>query len=462
MIARSVESQPDPGIATVLVVDDDPSLLRLLTLRLQTAGYSVVGAESGEQALAQLAACRPDLVITDLRMEKMDGMELFEAIRRVNAVLPVIMLTAHGSIPDAVNATKRGIFSFLTKPFNGKDLLAEVERALTLGGGRGEGSREEDGDWKEGVITRSPVMEDLLSRVQLAAQTDANVLLRGDSGTGKELLARAIHKASPRRDFPFVAINCGAIPEGLLESELFGHAKGAFTGAVQGHEGLFQSAQGGTLLLDEIGDMPLSLQVKLLRVIQDRQVRPVGSARPLDVDVRLVAATHRNLEEEIERGSFREDLYYRINVVSLEIPSLADRREDIPLLASHFLAAAAARNRRSVTGFAPEAMEVLLTAPWPGNVRQLQNVVEQSVALATTPIIPTTLVRSALRSGSEAVLSFDQARSRFEREYLVRLLQMTGGNVTNAARLAERNRTDFYKLLRRHQIDPALFKAAAE
>ncbi|NTU60151.1 MAG: sigma 54-interacting transcriptional regulator [Deltaproteobacteria bacterium] len=462
MSAKGVEEKAGPGRGTVLVVDDDESLLRLITLRLQTAGYTVVGADSGEKALNQLAACRPDLVITDLRMEGMNGLELFEAIRRVNAVLPVILLTAHGSIPDAVNATKKGIFSFLTKPFDGKDLLAEVERAVTLGGGSGDAAGTPEGSWKQGIITRSPLMEDLLSRLLLAAQSDANVLLRGDSGTGKELLARALHEASPRRGHPFVGVNCGAIPEGLLESELFGHARGAFTGAVQGHEGLFQSAHGGTLLLDEIGDMPLSLQVKLLRVIQERQVRPVGSARPLDVDVRIVTATHRDLDEEIARGAFREDLYYRINVVSFDIPTLAERREDIPLLAAQFLAAAASRNRKDVTGFAPEAMEVLLSAPWPGNVRQLQNVVEQSVALATTPIVSTDLVRNALRTGAEEILSFDQARGRFEREYLVRLLQMTEGNVTNAARLADRNRTDFYKLLRRHQIDPSLFKPVAD
>jgi two-component system response regulator GlrR len=464
MSARSVENGPgvEDRKGTVLVVDDDADLLRLLTLRLQSAGYAVVSADSGEKALAQLAASRPDLVITDLRMENMDGMALFDSIRRANAVLPVIMLTAHGSIPDAVNATKKGIFSFLTKPFSGKDLLAEVERALTLGGGRGESSAGQAGDWRRGIITRSPVMEDLLSKVLLAAQSEANVLLRGDSGTGKELLAQAIHAASPRRGRPFVAVNCGAIPEGLLESELFGHSRGAFTGAVQGHEGLFQAARGGTLLLDEIGDMPPSLQVKLLRVLQERQVRPVGSTQPLDVDVRIVSATHRNLEEEISRGSFREDLYYRLNVVSLDLPTLAERREDIPLLAAHFLAAAAARNRKDVTGFASEAMEMLLTAPWPGNVRQLHNVVEQSVALATTPIISTSLVANALRSEVEGILSFDQARGQFEREYLVQLLQMTAGSVTSAARLAQRNRTDFYKLLRRHQIDPALFKTAGE
>ena len=444
----------------ILLVDDDPDLLRLLTMRLCAAGYEVVAAESGQKALAQLAAARPHLVITDLRMESMDGLALFDAIRKVNMALPVIMLTAHGSIPEAVLATKKGVFSFLTKPFNGKELLAEVEKALRIAGSWEDSAAEDDSDWRAEIRTRSPVMEDLLGMVRLAAQTDASVLIRGESGTGKELLARAIHRASQRRSRRFVAVNCGAIPEGLLESELFGHSRGAFTGALQTHDGLFQAAQGGTLLLDEIGDMPGSLQVKLLRVLEERQVRPVGSTKPVDVDVRIISATHRDLEAEIRRGAFREDLYYRLNVIALEIPALDVRREDIPLLAAQFLTGAAERNGKRLTGFAPEAIDALLTASWPGNVRQLRNVVEQAAALATTPIVSERLIRTALRKTGEEILSFDQARRQFEQDYLVRLLQMAEGNVSHAARLAQRNRTDFYKLLRRHQIDPSQFKTA--
>ncbi|RMG90053.1 MAG: response regulator [Candidatus Dadabacteria bacterium] len=440
----------------LLVVDDDRDLLKLLALRLKAAGFRVTTASSGEEALAALAADVPDLVITDLRMDGMDGMALYDAIRERHPSLPVIILTAHGSIPEAVEATRRGVFGFMTKPFDGRELVAEVRRALALGSGPNAGAGE---SWREEIVTRSPAMEEVLRRAKLAAQGEAAVLICGESGTGKELLARAIHRASPRAAGPFVALNCGAIPEPLLESELFGHARGAFTGATEERPGLLRSAQGGTLLLDEIGDMPLNLQVKLLRVLQDREVRPVGATRVFPVDVRVIAATHRDLDREVREGRFREDLYYRIHVVRLEIPPLAERREDIPLLAEHFLRRLAERSGRRVAGFAPEAMELLLNAPWPGNVRQLANVVEHAFTLCTASLIPADLVREALREPGEAVPTLAEARRRFELEYLVRVLQMAEGNVTRAARMAGRNRTEFYRLLRRHHLDPNLFKA---
>jgi two-component system response regulator GlrR len=287
------------------------------------------------------------------------------------------------------------------------------------------------------------------------------VFIAGASGTGKELLARAIHRASPRAEKPFVAINCAAIPENLLESELFGHRKGAFTGAAYEHRGLFQAAEGGTVFLDEIGDMPLPLQAKLLRVLQERQVRPVGAIQDIPVDVRVVSASHRDLESGLKEGWFREDLYYRLNVVALQLPLLAERREDIPALASHFLRDVAVRYAKTVTALAPEAMELLVGAPWPGNVRQLQNVIEQAIALSTSAIIPASLIQSALRSEPAAWASLDEARREFERDYLVRLLRLTQGSVANAARLAQRNRTEFYKLLERHELDPKLFKGSS-
>jgi two-component system response regulator GlrR len=443
----------------ILLVDDDQDLLRLLTMRLTAAGYDVITAESGERALGQLQIACPHLVITDLRMDGIDGLSLFEAIHSKNPALPTIILTAHGTIPDAVAATKRGVFSFLTKPFDGKDLLAQIEKALNLSGAATTTKSDgEDASWRSEIITRSAIMEDLLAQAKLIAESESSVLIRGGSGTGKELLAKAMHKASPRRDKPFVAINCAAIPESLLESELFGHSKGSFTGALQNYEGLFRSAEGGTLFLDEIGDMPLPLQVKLLRVLQDRQVRQVGSVRATPVDVRIISATHRNLEEALKAGHFREDLYYRLNVVALEIPTLAQRREDIPLLALHFLRALSKRNNKSVRGFSSEALETLVGASWPGNVRQLLNVVEQSLVLATTPIISETLVQAALRQKSVEVLSLREAKNRFEQSYLIQLLRITNGNVSQAARLAKRNRTEFYKLLHRHRLDPAVFK----
>jgi two-component system response regulator GlrR len=444
--------------ARILVVDDDPDLLRLMQIRLTAAGYAVTTAESAERALAQVSATRPQLVVTDLRMGGMDGMALFEGIRSGHPMLPVIILTAHGTIPDAVSAVQRGVAGYLAKPFDPKALLTEVERALAMAGGSREAG-ETGEEWRREIITRNHAMEDVLAKARLVAESDASVLIYGESGSGKEIVARAIHKASPRRDRPFIAINCGAIPEQLLESELFGHVRGSFTGATRDHKGLFQTANLGTLFLDEIGDMPVALQVKLLRVLQEKKVRPVGSTDTNDVDVRVISATHRNLEAEMAAGNFREDLYYRLNVVSLTLPPLGERREDIPLLAGHFLGLLAAKYHKNVNGFAPEAMELLVAAAWPGNVRQLYNVVEQSVALATTTIIPVSLAQQAIQNQQAEFASFEDARRRFEREYLTSLLKITEGNVTQAARLAKRNRTEFYKLLGRHQLDPKLFKS---
>ena len=286
------------------------------------------------------------------------------------------------------------------------------------------------------------------------------MLIYGESGVGKELFAHAIHDASKRCHHPFVAINCAAIPEQLLESELFGHVKGAFTGAVRDHKGLFQFAEGGTVFLDEIGDMPLLLQVKLLRVLQERQVRPVGSTQAMTVDVRIISATHRDLKSEIAAATFREDLYYRLDVVALTIPALSQRREDIPLLTNYFLSMFSDKYNKNINGFAPEAMEMLVSASWPGNVRQLMNVIERCVALSTAPLISPVLVYDAMHHEEEHLVSFEDARKSFERDYLVRVLKITGGNVTQAARLAKRNRTEFYKLLQRYQLDPSVFKQA--
>jgi two-component system response regulator GlrR len=443
--------------AKILLVDDDRDLLQLIAMRLQASGYGVTAVESGEAALAALAVSRPQVVVTDLRMQGMDGMALFDAIHRDTPSLPVVILTAHGTIPEAVTATRRGVFSFLTKPFEPKVLLDTVAEAMRLSSAPAVGEVE---GWRAELITRSSSMEDLLAQARRVAASDASVCVFGQSGTGKELLARAIHRASPRRDAPFVAVNCGAIPEGLLESELFGHKKGSFTGAVADRRGLFQAAQGGTLFLDEVGDMPLALQVKLLRALEERKIRPVGSHESFDVDVRVVSATHRKLEERIASGEFREDLFYRLNVVKLYIPALAERREDIPLLANHFLTRLAERYRRGHLGFSPEAMQLLVSASWPGNVRQLLNVIEQAVALAPTEVIPESLVRQALDAGDTALTPLDEARKAFERDYLVRILKITGGNVTKAARLAGRNRTEFYRLLERHSLEPGMFKAA--
>jgi two-component system response regulator GlrR len=446
--------------AHILVVDDDPDLLRLLSMRLSGAGYRVTATASAEEALVKIAMERPQLVLSDVQLPGKDGLALFDAIRVQHPSLPVILLTAHGTIPDAVEATSRGVFTYLTKPFDGKALLDVIANAIAMEGAADTAS---DGGeieaWRSEIVSRSNRMAEVLAEAKLVAASDASVLIRGESGSGKELVAQAIHRASPRATHPFVAVNCGAIPENLLESELFGHVKGAFTGAVANHPGLFQAANGGTLFLDEIGDMPVALQVKLLRVLQERMVRPVGASHAVPVDVRILSATHRDLDLAIIDGSFRKDLYYRLNVVALALPTLSERREDIPLLAAHFLARLALKYGRKVNGFAPDAMKALTTASWPGNVRQLHNVVEQVTALATTPLVPLALVQRALRVPSMEVLSYTEARTRFERDYLVGLLKITDGNVADAARLADRNRTEFYRLMQKHGLTPGLFRS---
>ena len=438
--------------AHLLLVDDDPSLLKLLGMRLTSEGYQVTTAASGPDALRLLQKEKIELVISDLRMDEMDGLALFAEIQKRHAGLPVIILTAHGSIPEAVAATQQGVFSFLIKPVDRDALYKAIDEALA------QRAPVSDDRWREAIVTRSPQMLRLLEQAHMVAQSDVSVLINGQSGTGKEVLAQAIHAASPRAQKPFVAINCGALPEQLLESELFGHAKGAFTGAVSARDGLFKAAEGGTLFLDEIGDMPPALQVKLLRVLQERKVRPLGSNNDIDIDVRIISATHRDLPKAMEKNAFREDLFYRLNVVNLKIPALHQRTEDIPLLANHLLRQTAERHKPQIRSFSVDAMKRLMSASWPGNVRQLVNVIEQCVALSSSPVISDALVEQALSGENSALPTFVEARNQFELNYLRKLLQMTKGNVTNAARLAGRNRTEFYKLLSRHELDASDFK----
>jgi two-component system response regulator GlrR len=449
-------------MARILVVDDDADLLKTIAMQLRYEGHDVSVADGGTAALAQLDHSVPHLVVTDLRMPGMDGLQLFTAIHRRYPLLPVVILTANGTIADAVQAMQKGVFGYITKPFERSALLQEVNRAITVSTALGA---EMPGDvpgesWREGIITRSPRMEKLLAEARRMAQSDASVLIHGESGTGKELLARAVHASSLRAQGEFVAVNCGAIPENLVESELFGHVKGAFTGAVRDNPGMFTSAQGGTIFLDEVADLPLAMQVKLLRVLQEREVRPVGASKAHRVDVRVISACNRVLEGEVAAGRFREDLFYRLNVVSLTLPPLAQRREDIALLANYFVQSLSLRYGRPVNTFATGGLEALSAAPWPGNVRQLQNVVEKCVVMSNGPVIPLTLVQGALSNAGPELQSLDEARRSFERDYLSSLLKITNGNVAGAAKLAQRNRTDFYALMARHQLEPAQFKTA--
>lgn len=435
----------------ILLVDDDSSLLKLLSMRLAAFGFEISCAESAEEALEKISD-KIDLVVTDLRMEGMDGMALFTQLQRLYPQLPVIIITAHGSIPEAVTATQQGVFGFLTKPIDRDQLMQTIDAALAS-------TSRSEGTWRENIISRSLTMEQILQEAEQISSSDVSVLITGSSGSGKELLANAIHKASPRQKKPFIAINCGALPEQLLESELFGHTKGAFTGAVNKHEGLFQAANGGTLFLDEIGDMPTSLQVKLLRVLQERQIRPVGSTESIPVDVRVISATHRDLEQAMQESSFREDLFYRLNVVNLHLPPLKERPEDIPPLARYFVEQAALRHNPRVKSISSAALQVLAQASWPGNVRQLENVIEKVTALSTTPVISDSAIHRALANQEQVIANFNDARAEFEKRYLGKVLQITEGNVTQAAKIAGRNRTDFYKLLKKHALEAATYKS---
>jgi two-component system, NtrC family, response regulator GlrR len=443
--------------ARVLLVDDDTSLTRLLAMRLASEGFEVHCADQPRAALARAETWEPDIVVSDLCMDGMDGIRLFEALRAKRPALPVILMTAHGSIAEAVRATKLGVGAFLTKPFDGRILVEEIQRHLALAV-----PHSDDGGlpaWRRNIVTRNPKMNAVLDRAGRVARSDANVLITGPSGSGKEMLARAVHDASPRATQAFVAVNCGAIPENLIESELFGHVKGSFTGAMRDNAGLFRTAHGGTIFLDEIGEMPLPMQVKLLRVLQERKLRPVGGSAEVAVDARVVAATHRDLATHMRNGAFREDLFYRLSVIQLEIPALNERREDVPVLAQGFLRQLAARYQQPLNGFSPEALKLLVAHDWPGNVRQLYNVVEQCVALADGPLVTEPLVAEALRArAAQALPTLAEARDDFERDYLIRALRMAGGQVPQAADLAGRNRTDFYRLLRKHSIEPDDFK----
>lgn len=443
----------------VLLVDDDPSLLKLMAVRLRATGLEITTIESAEKATALIPTYLPELVITDLRMEEMDGLALFKHIQQQYPTLPVIILTAHGTIKEAVAATSQGVFGFLTKPYDSSELLELITKALALNKNAiNEQPIENTNSWREQIITRSIDMENLLREVQRVAQTKVSVYIQGDSGTGKELIAQAIHKASTRSEKEFVAVNCSAIPEELLESELFGHNKGAFSGATETRKGLFEIADGGTLFLDEIGDMSPAFQVKLLRALQEDEIRPVGSNKTIPVDVRTISASHRDLLKLVSEGLFRMDLYYRLNVVTLSLPLLSERLEDIPILANHFINCNNNGTSSVAKGLSNEAMELLIAYQWPGNVRQLKNVIDHICTFATTPLIPVSLVEKALQEKQKTLLSFTDAKKNFEREYLVKILQLANGSVTEAARLAKRNRTEFYRLLDRHKLKAAQFK----
>ncbi len=442
----------------ILVVDDDEALLRLLTMRLSAIGFDVTTCTTGEEALALAKREMFDLALTDLRLPDQDGLSVLEELKLIHPDLPVLLLTAHGSIPNAVEAMQKGAFGYLTKPFDDKELQATLEKALA----QQRMSREiqrlkllvKELYGLENVVARSPKMQALLDQVARVAETDATICLSGETGTGKEVIARVIHCNSRRARGPFIGVNCGAIPESLFESELFGHVKGAFTGAQHAKRGLVQSAQGGTLFLDEIAEMPLTLQVKLLRAIQEREVLEVGAERPSKVDVRFITSTNKDLSAAVRAGTFREDLYYRIQVFPITMPPLRERRDDIPFLAQHFLQQSARRMQKEIRGFLPEAMQKLMLHSWPGNIRELENVVEKAVVLSSQDMITPDLLPSVTQESTSQVKPLTEARDEFEQNYLKAVLQLTGGNISRAAQMAGRYRADFYKLLKKHGLHP--------
>lgn len=449
----------------ILVVDDDRGLLTLMRTRLEAAGYRTTLAESGEQALTSAQSEIYGLAVLDLKMEGMDGISLMEELLRIQPYLPVIIVTAYGSIATAVEATKKGAYDFLTKPFDAKDLLYRIKKALELGKLKEEVDRlrtlVKERFHFDNIVATSDKMQHVLRQVTQIAPTDSTVCLSGESGTGKELIAKAIHTSSTRAGGPFVPINCGAIPEGLLESELFGHMKGAFTGAHQSKKGLLHQAEGGTLFLDEIAELPLALQVKLLRLFQENEFYPLGSVKPVKVNIRYIVATNQDLWLATTEGRFREDLYYRVHVIPIVLPPLRERRDDIPLLVNYFLQKYQRGRDKHIQAITPEAMQCLMLHNWPGNVRELANVIERAVAFAAGGSITPDhllLAKDESTQADSGLQSLNKAREEFERTYLTQLLSATRGNISRAAELAGRYRSELYKLLRKHSIDPASFK----
>jgi len=445
------------------LVDDDRNLVELVKLRLDAAGYEVSAALLEEDAVEAAKAQVFDLALVDLQLSTQDGISLMEQLHLIIPEMPVIILTAYGSIESAVEAMKRGAYSYITKPFDPRDLLLQIERALENRRLTSEikllkGLLQQRYDFAN-IVARSGKMQRVLEMVSQIAAMDSTVYIQGESGTGKELIARAIHLASHRKNKSFVAINCAALPEPLLESELFGHEKGAFTGAVRSTKGLFTQAHEGTIFLDEVGDIPLSTQTKLLRVLQERSFYPVGSDRLTEVDVRVIVATQKRLEDQVKQGLFREDLFYRIHVIPILLPPLRERKEDIPPLVEHFLKKFSQIMKKEVKGLTPLAMQRLMLHNWPGNVRELENTVEYGVALTQQDVITEDLILRTQGDISEQPLtSLKEAKDAFERNYLVRLLELCEGNVSKAAALAGKYRADFYDLLKKHNISKTSYK----
>lgn len=446
----------------ILVVDDDCSILKVIKMRMETQNFRVATAVDMKTALQKANNEIFDLALVDLKLNGTDGIELMGDLQKIDPEMPVIILTAHGTIKSAVKAMEKGAFSYLTKPFDHHELLLQIERSIE----KRRLSREikrlqnivEEKYGFDNLIGKSPIMEKVLMQVAQAAKTDSVVYINGESGTGKELIARNLHLASARGEGSFVAINCAAIPETLLESEIFGYRKGAFTGADQDKKGLFAQADGGTFFLDEISEMSMNMQAKLLRVLEEKAVQPIGARTLNKVNTRILTASNRNLEEEVQAGNFREDLFYRIHVIAIHLPPLRERKEDITLLAGHFLEKYSKQAGKNIRGFSTSASQKLLRHNWPGNVRELENTIESAVAMADKNVINEDLILQTQSIADEGLKPLKDAKKDFEKDYLIQLITLTGGNVTKAAKLAGKYRADLYELLKKYNLSPADFR----
>lgn len=446
----------------ILIVDDDKNMLEVLRLRMESEGFEVSTSTSAEDALKMAKDRLFDLAIADLKLTGKGGIELMQGLHMLSPEIPVIILTAYGTIENAVEAMKLGAYSYLTKPFDNRELLLQIKNGLE----RSRLSREirrlkalvGERYGFDNIIGKSKKIRMVMEQVTRASETDSNVCIYGESGTGKELVAKSLHLLSHRKDKPFVAINCAAIPERLLEGELFGYKRGAFTGALRNKKGFFAQAHGGTIFLDEIFEMSESMQAKVLRVLQERSLYPLGGEKAISVNIRILTATNKDLENEVKKGGFREDLFYRIHVIPIYLPPLRERKEDIPLLVDYFIEKYAKGMKKEIKGISLSALQKILSHSWPGNVRELENTIEYAVAMTTQKTINEDLILQTKTIDQGKLKPLKEAKGEFEKNYISNLLLLTNGNVSKAARLAGKYRADFYGLLKRHSLDVADFK----
>lgn len=447
----------------ILVVDDDQNILKVIKLRLEANNYRVATTLQAEAAVKIAKNKIIDLALVDLKLASKNGIELMEELHQIDPEMPIIILTAYGTIKNAVQAMKKGAYNYLTKPFDDQELLLQIKNGLEKRSLSKEVKRLRDmvkeKHGLESIVGKSKKMKNIMEQVTQAAKTDSNIYVYGESGTGKELIAKNLHIASSRKNFPFLTINCAAIPETLLESELFGYEKGAFTGATRSKKGFFVLAHKGTLFLDEISEMSLAMQAKLLRVLEAKEFYPLGSEKAVKVDARIIVASNKNLEEEVEKGTFRKDLFYRIYVIPIKLPPLREKKEDILLLAKYFLQKCTKKMKKDMKGFSASASQKLMLHHWPGNVRELENTIERAVAMSIKDVITEDLILPTQEIEKKGLQPLKNAKEDFEKNYLVQLIGLTQGNVTQAAKLAGKYRADLYELLKKYNLKPTDFRS---